>query len=128
MFTNWHDITKRSIKPMEGGIVTAQIQWELYELINLYDELQPRHVLEIGSQFGGTLYYWLEGAEEGAKVAAGISSPPDRGRGGPVKPGRSGGAFTLPIPPIASFNPAMKRMRWTAARRLLTCLAPGGTA
>jgi len=26
-------------------------------------------VLEIGSQFGGTLYYWLEGAEEGAKVA-----------------------------------------------------------
>lgn len=69
MFDKWYDISKRSPEPVKGGITTAQICWELFELINLYDALKPKHVLEIGSQFGGTLYYWLEGAVEGARIA-----------------------------------------------------------
>lgn len=69
MFDKWYDISKREAEPVHGAITTAQICWELYELIKLYDALKPKHVLEIGSQFGGTLYYWLEGAEAGAKVA-----------------------------------------------------------
>ena len=69
MFDKWYDIAKRSTEPVQGAITTAQICWELFELINLYDALNPKKVLEIGSQWGGTLYYWLEGAQHGAKIA-----------------------------------------------------------
>ena len=69
MFNKWYDISKRNSDPVQGAVLTAQICWELYELINLFDALKPKRVLEIGSQFGGTLYYWLSGAEPGAKVA-----------------------------------------------------------
>lgn len=68
MFSGWYDRSARSIKHHKGVIVTAQIDWELRELIKEYDKLQPKHVLEIGSQYGGTLFYWLEGAEEGSVV------------------------------------------------------------
>lgn len=68
MFSGWHDISARPKREHRGVVTTAQIDWELVELIKIYDRLAPKHVLEIGSQLGGTLYYWLEGAEEGAIV------------------------------------------------------------
>ena len=68
MFHNWYDRSARSTEQHRGVIVTAQIDWELRELIKVYDKLQPKHVLEIGSQYGGTLYYWLEGADKGSVV------------------------------------------------------------
>lgn len=68
MFATWYDISNRSKKEHRGVVLTAQIDWELRELIRLYDRLAPRHVLEIGSEKGGTLWYWLEGAQEGGIV------------------------------------------------------------
>ena len=68
MFTGWHDITTRPKKEHRGVVLTAQIDWELRELIRIYDRLKPMRVLEIGTQKGGTLWYWLEGAQEGAIV------------------------------------------------------------
>jgi cephalosporin hydroxylase len=49
-------------------VLTAQIDWELKELIRIYEELAPLHVLEIGTQMGGTLWYWLESAIDEAVV------------------------------------------------------------
>lgn len=69
MFQDWHDMSKRPKDAHRGVVTTAQIGWELMELVKIYDRLAPMNVLEIGSQFGGTLHYWLTGAEEGAKVA-----------------------------------------------------------
>lgn len=68
MFNKWFDVTKRSPEPHRGLMTTAQVNWELFELINLFDILNPKRVLEIGTQFGGTLYYWLTGVDEGARV------------------------------------------------------------
>lgn len=68
MFSGWYDRTKRSPAQWNRGIVTAQIAWELEELIAIFDELKPTRVLEIGSQWGGTLWHWLEGCERGARV------------------------------------------------------------
>lgn len=68
MFSGWYDRSKRSPAQYSGAIVTAQIAWELDALVSLYDTIQPMHVLEIGSQFGGTLWHWLEGAQPGATI------------------------------------------------------------
>ena len=68
MFKGWHDITIRPKIQHRNVVTTAQLDWEIRELINLYDALNPTRVLEIGSQFGGTLYYWLKGADDGARV------------------------------------------------------------
>jgi cephalosporin hydroxylase len=68
MFNGWHNIEQRPKKQHRGPVITAQIDWEIMQLIRVYDRLKPKHVLEIGSQYGGTLWYWLEGAQEGAVV------------------------------------------------------------
>lgn len=68
MFDNWHDITRRPTHQHRGVVPTAQVEWELYELIKIFDSIRPMRILEIGSQHGGTLWHWLEGAEPGAIV------------------------------------------------------------
>jgi predicted O-methyltransferase YrrM len=46
-------------------------QWEqeFTQLLDLYRELAPKRVLEVGTYHGGTLYHWLTNAAEGAKIA-----------------------------------------------------------
>jgi predicted O-methyltransferase YrrM len=46
-------------------------QWEAEytQLLDLYRELAPKRVLEVGTFHGGTLYHWLTNAAEGATVA-----------------------------------------------------------
>jgi predicted O-methyltransferase YrrM len=68
VFSGFYDTTTRPTRQYRGVITTAQIEWELVELIKIYDRLKPRRVLEIGTQLGGTLYHWLEGAEPGAVI------------------------------------------------------------
>ena len=68
MLTGKHDISKRPKHEYKGVVLTAQIEWELYQLIEAFDDLAPEHILEIGTQFGGTLRYWLEVADDGAVV------------------------------------------------------------
>lgn len=43
---------------------------ELARLLQIYIELAPRNVLEIGSFAGGTLWYWLQFAPVGARVVS----------------------------------------------------------
>jgi len=68
MFWDRYDIGSRSKAQFRGVVATAQNDWEIKELIEIYDQLQPKHVLEIGSQYGGTLYYWMEQIGEGVKI------------------------------------------------------------
>jgi len=68
MFQNWYNVHPRPKDMYKGAIVTAQVAWELDELIKIYDGLAPMHVMEIGSQLGGTLWHWLDGAPQGATV------------------------------------------------------------
>jgi predicted O-methyltransferase YrrM len=46
-------------------------QWEqeFNQLLDLYRELEPKRVLEVGTYHGGTLFHWLANARKGAKVA-----------------------------------------------------------
>lgn len=39
--------------------ITSQAVWEWEQLLRLFDARAPRRVLEIGSDFGGTLYGWI---------------------------------------------------------------------
>jgi predicted O-methyltransferase YrrM len=68
VFADWHDIKRRPKGEHKGKVLTAQIDWELKELVRIYEELAPRHVLEIGSQFGGTLWYWLNAVPDESVV------------------------------------------------------------
>lgn len=47
-----------------------QNEREFAQLLDLYDELAPGRVLEIGSHMGGSLYWWLRHAAGGATVVA----------------------------------------------------------
>lgn len=68
MFSRWYDVAARPKNRHHGVVPTAQIDWELYELIAIYDSLHPLAVLEIGSQYGGTLWHWITGCESGALI------------------------------------------------------------
>lgn len=43
---------------------------EFEELLDIYNQLNPRRILEIGVRMGGTLYQWLRHALPGAVVVA----------------------------------------------------------
>ena len=47
-------------------------QWEaeFSQLLDIYRELKPARVLEIGTYHGGTLYHWLQNATEGTTVVS----------------------------------------------------------
>lgn len=47
-----------------------QREWEFAQLLNLYGARQPRHILEVGTFHGGTLYHWLQNAQPGAIVVS----------------------------------------------------------
>ena len=49
---------------MKPDIETFQNPWELEELIRIFDYHGPAKVLEIGAWHGGTLWHWLQSAEE----------------------------------------------------------------
>jgi predicted O-methyltransferase YrrM len=48
--------------------ITAQKSVEFTALVEIYKALEPMHVLEIGSQEGGTLYHWVKNAPAGATI------------------------------------------------------------
>jgi cephalosporin hydroxylase len=77
MFDDQYDRTQRPGTQYSGHVPTAQIGWELDELAKIYWDLRPKHVLEIGSQYGGTLYRWIEHAVKGAVIVA-VDLGPDQ--------------------------------------------------
>lgn len=54
----------------ECPVPIIQRKWEFMKLLDLYRTRQPLKVLEVGTGYGGTLYYWLkEAAPESIVVA-----------------------------------------------------------
>lgn len=53
--------------PVNGPVEPAQTEWELEQMLNLFQRLKLRRVLEIGVYEGGTLWHWLQ---PGVKVVA----------------------------------------------------------
>lgn len=49
-------------------VPVQQYKEEFEELLRMYKELKPQTVVEIGSEYGGTLWYWLKHAPAGATV------------------------------------------------------------
>ncbi|NEU10431.1 class I SAM-dependent methyltransferase [Flavihumibacter sp. R14] len=47
-----------------------QEEWEFSTLLNLYKELNPEKILEIGAFYGGTLWFWLNNSSRLDKVIA----------------------------------------------------------
>ena len=57
-----------------------QDEGELNRLIELVKELQPKRILEIGSLYGGTMWYWMH-AVKGAEIVSvdiGVGEPDSR--------------------------------------------------
>ena len=49
-------------------IKMLQDEWEINQLRELYIQLKPKKVLEIGSYLGGTLMIWITNAEKDALI------------------------------------------------------------
>lgn len=61
------DLTERW---SECPVPIIQRRWEHERLLDLYQARAPKRVLEVGSGYGGTLYYWLQkGAPDSIVVA-----------------------------------------------------------
>jgi cephalosporin hydroxylase len=62
MFSNKYSFSHRNSKKVlieEVGIRASQASYEIMELISIYKDLRPSRVLEIGSEFGGSLWFWI---------------------------------------------------------------------
>jgi len=47
-----------------------QYERELWRMLEIYRTLRPRRVLEIGSLYGGTLWFWMQYSEPGAVIVS----------------------------------------------------------
>ncbi len=68
MFAHFYDREARPTTQAFQSVPVAQLRWELEQLVELYKSCQPRTVVEIGVQSGGTLYHWLTHAPDNAIV------------------------------------------------------------
>jgi predicted O-methyltransferase YrrM len=46
----------------------AQVRWEIQGLGNVVQEIAPKRILEIGTNYGGTLFLWCSLAPPGAQI------------------------------------------------------------
>lgn len=84
------------MKPVPG-FADAELPVPIYQgdpefrrLVELYESLRPRAALEIGTLFGGTLYYWITRAPRGATVVSvDMDVDPRDDRYGPQTRGRA---------------------------------------
>ena len=79
MFNNWYNIETRPTGQHKSVVPTAQIDWELRALVDVYSLASPQYVLEIGTQYGGTLFQWMEYAAPDATIVS-IDTGPDTWR------------------------------------------------
>jgi cephalosporin hydroxylase len=66
------------------GVPLLQSKKEFDALLQLYQKMKPKYVVEIGSYKGGTLWYWLKHAQPGAHVLT-IDVLPDVWEEGGIK-------------------------------------------
>lgn len=57
-----------------------QNAWEFKKLLSLYNELEPQAIMEIGSFYGGTLWYWLISYNVKKCITLDYPVPPSDGR------------------------------------------------
>ena len=48
----------------------TQSHWEFKRLLNIFHELKPSRILEIGSEHGGSLWHWITNAAPGSTIVA----------------------------------------------------------
>lgn len=68
---NVYEITNRPV--IEGPDAPVQItqnEWEFSVLLEVYKDLAPFNVLEVGTHYGGTLYHWVQNAPESSLVVS----------------------------------------------------------
>ena len=73
MFSGAFDRSQRRCTwndPQVFPVLTAQWPWEIETLAGLVAQRGPRVIVEIGTQEGGTLRYWLEAAASDARIVA----------------------------------------------------------
>lgn len=70
MFAGPYDGAFRSQDRYPAPVEAIQFAWEFGRLVDVFKELAPERILEIGSFMGGSLYHWISFAKPGAKVAA----------------------------------------------------------
>ena len=51
------------MKVRPDDIEAYQNVWELEQMLQVVERLQPKTVLEIGTMWGGTLWHWLQCAD-----------------------------------------------------------------
>ena len=79
MFSGWYDRSKRICKWNDGTVfpmTTAQFPWEIEALAALHGQLHPHLTVEIGSQSGGTLRYWLMNSHYPTDIVCSIDPAP----------------------------------------------------
>src|SRR5262245_32620941 len=54
-----------------------QQAWEFGKVLEVFESLKPRRILEIGTCCGGTLYQWLKRAPKGSRIVTVDIVPPD---------------------------------------------------
>ncbi len=67
-----------------GLIRTLQVRYELLELLKILKKEKPKHILEIGTAFGGTLFLFTRIASDNAKIIS-IDLPGGNFGGGYIK-------------------------------------------
>ena len=70
MFSGRYDIATRPRDWYNGPVITAQIAWELCEMLQEMDAIDVHNVLEIGTMYGGTLLHLIEHAADDAQIIA----------------------------------------------------------
>jgi predicted O-methyltransferase YrrM len=53
---------------MKSPVFINQTESEFKFLLRIFKKKNPRNILEIGSQFGGTLYQWITNSKDGATI------------------------------------------------------------
>jgi cephalosporin hydroxylase len=56
----------------KGDIETFQNEWELDQMLAVVEREQPKRILEVGSWDGGTLWHWLQIADEVVSIDDGM--------------------------------------------------------
>lgn len=72
----------------ECPVPIIQRKWEFDRLLELFRARKPKKILEVGSGYGGTLYYWLQNAPAAAHIVA-VDSYSKNEWYGPEKDNRS---------------------------------------
>lgn len=65
----------RNVTLADCPVPILQNEWEFNQFLNLYEQIKPEKILEIGTFFGGTLWFWLHANNDQLREVACIDLP-----------------------------------------------------